>query len=695
MYRSAETFLRIVYESLYAPYGTGTRFQDMDWSLLFQYAVKSKLCAVTYPTVKRISDTTGDIPKDILKLWEQEALLGRNRAETCLERLKILESLAKEKDIEFCVFKGCVLADLFPKGTYRVSNDTDLFVDRENGEKLEKLLMECGYQYCPQNSSNQVAAYELYQNSVRIDRMEVHYSIWEDFQGPKIQKLKEFGVGTMEKTQEVTACGMKVRTFLPLEHLIYQMFHIIKHVICEGMNFAPFVDITLFVNENKDKINWEEFWEKMDTLGYAVFCETFFTMCHIYLKMDDSMLENRTNPTLDQRWNLLWQFILKTTRELPQAQDTLLHMLCRPFVDGMDAYEDPEKELEKKEYAQIHKYGKSKIETMHLLGLTRMETSLKNVKQKEIVFTKDIQKAKEEAKYFYSIYGITVASEIEMFELLPGERMGKTRKDADVYVHYCPVGMLDNPQLQMIKPDRIWFQGNGNSYLVQNGNEIVVDKRIESKTDKEVKAYVISHGLSFVLHMKNKMALHGATIGKNDKALTIIGSSGSGKSTISTSLMKQGYQLIADDISVMKIEEDDVQVEIAVPQQKYCKDTALKEGYKLEDLECISEVRDKYRVLLKEEELYQGKSSLAGIFEIFLDKNATKVFVEQPQGLDLLKLLSYNMFSQYLFSNTNGMSPEVFQTALQIAQKVPVYVIHRPEGIDTVEEITDTILKLM
>ena len=43
--------------------------------------------------------------------------------------------------------------------------------------------------------------------------------------------------------------------------------------------------------------------------------------------------------------------------------------------------------------------------------------------------------------------------------------------DADVYVHYCPVGMLDNPQLQMIKPDRIWFQGNGNSYLVQNGKQ--------------------------------------------------------------------------------------------------------------------------------------------------------------------------------------------------------------------------------
>lgn len=695
MYRNAETFLRIVYESLYAPYGTGSRFLDIDWKLLYQYAVKSKLCTVTYPTVKRISDDTNEIPKDVLKQWEEEYIVGKSRAETSLEQLRMLNSMAQERNITFCVFKGCVLGDLYPKGTYRVSNDTDVLVDAENGEKLEKLLKECGYQYCPQDSSEQVAAYELYKDGIRIDRMEVHYSVWEEFTGPKIEKLKEYGVGTLENTQEQIVCGMKVRTFQPTKHLIYQMFHIIKHVICEGMNFSPFGDITLFVNESKDDIKWDEFWEEMDALGYATFCETFFAMCHIYLKMDDSMMEHRTNPSLEQRWNLLWQFILKTTRELPQAQDALLHMLCRPYVDGMDAYEDPEKELPKKEYSEVYKYGKSKIETMHLLGLTRMETSLGNVEQKEIVFTKDIQKAKEEAKYFYSIYGITVASEIEMFELLPGERLGKTRKEADVYVHYCPVGMLDNPQLQMIKPNRVWFQGNGNSYLVQNANEIVVDKREENKTDKDVKSYVISHGLAFILHMLDAVALHGATIGKNDKALTIIGTSGSGKSTISTSLMKQGYQLVADDISVMKVTKDDIQVQIAVPQQKYCKDTALKEGYNIEDLECINEARDKYRLILKEEELYQGNRSLAGIFEIMPDKNATKVFVEQPKGLELLKLLSYNMFSQYLFSNTNGMSPKVFQAALEIAKRVPVYTIHRPQGMDTVEEITNTIISLV
>ena len=328
--------------------------------------------------------------------------------------------------------------------------------------------------------------------------------------------------------------------------------------------------------------------------------------------------------------------------------------------------------------------------------MTCQETSAGEIEEKEIIFTKDLKAAKKNAPYFYQIYGLTVASEIEMSELIPGESTGIAKEDADVYVHYCEEhGMLQNPQLQMIQSNRVWFESAHGRFLVQNGNEIVADKKELHFSDEKIKPYIISHGLAFILYMKNIVTLHGSTVGNEEGAVTIIGNSGAGKSTISTGLRKRGYKLIADDVSAIKLENGVPYVQIAVPQQKFCRDTALKEGYKLEEIECINEIRDKYRVKLSDDEMCSGPGKLKGIFEIIPDTKDNSFRVEKADGLDLLKLMSANMFSQYLFSNSSGLSADMFQTTLQIAQQIPVYRIYRPTDRDTVEQILDEIIALV
>lgn len=692
MYRTGETLLQVVYEALYAPYGTGYDYEDMDWELLYKMAAGSKLSTLTYHTVKRLSDRY-KIPTEVLKQWEQDYISGTAKA---LESKAAFSEFVKETEkaqVNYGVFKGFVLADLFPKPEYRISNDTDILIKREEAPKLLKVLKTLGYEKDHHDSSEQVPVYYRENPS---HRLEIHYSLWEEFKGPKIEILDSFGITEESTFIKLNACDMNLTTLGYEEHLIYQMFHIIKHVLVEGMGFSGMADITLYINKYGEKIDFSSFWRKMEQLGYATFCETFFQCCIHYLRMNNQIMKHRSLPSYEVKGRLLIEFINKIMIPYEVEDEIKMYQLTRPYVDGMDAYYNPEKHLEEEEYKRVQNRAKAKIETIHLLGLTCQETSMGEIEERELVFTKDLQKAKKNAKFFYEIYGLIVASEIEMDELIAADTTKFEKEQADVYVHYCDeMGMLKDPQLQIIQSNRVWFDTVHASFLVQNGNEVVVDKKEKSSPEEKIKPFIISHALAFILYMKNIITLHGATVGDETGAVTIIGTSGAGKSTISTGLRKRGYKLIADDVSAIKLENGIPYVQIAVPHQKFCRDTALKEGYKLEEIERINEARDKYRVKLSEEEMCSGPGKLKGIFELNLNTKDNTFKIEKAEGLELLKLISANMFSQYLFSNTSGPSVEIFQDALKIAQQVPVYKIYRPTTGDTVERILEEIEKVV
>lgn len=691
MYRTAETFLHVVYEALYAPYGTGYNYEGINWDILYQMAEGSKLEVLTYETAKRLSKAY-IIPEEILEKWNQAYQMGIRAAEECKNAFSEFAAKAKEDKVEYAVFKGFVLADLFPNPLYRISNDTDILIKKENAPEMIKFLKKLGYQKDTHDSSEQVP---VYYREYPAHRLELHYSLWEEFKGPKVDMLESFGITEESGFINLKAWDMELTTLGYEEHLIYQMFHIIKHILVEGMSFSALVDITLYINKYGKNIDFGCFWKKMEQLGYATFCETFFQCCIQYLKMDSGIMKRRSRPSVDMKGYLMVEFINKIMTPFDMEKEIKMYMLTRPYVDGMDAYDDPEKHLDEPQYKNVLERAKAKIKMIHALGLTCQETSTGEVEEKEIIFTEDLQKAKKNAAYFYQIYGLTVASEIEMSELIVGEISGVKKEDADVYVHHCDVqGTLENPQFQMIQSNRVWFESLHARFLVQNGNEIVIDKKDAGFPDEKVKPYVISHGLAFILYMKNIIALHGSTVGNEKGAITIIGSSGAGKSTISIGLRKRGYKLIADDVSAIKIENGVPYVQIAVPHQKFCRDTALKEGYKLEEIECINEVRDKYRVKLSKDEMHPGPGVLKGIFEIIPDTKDNAFRIEKEEGLDLLQLMSSNMFSQYLFSNTSGLSAEMFQTTLQIAQMVPVYRIYRPVDEDTVDRIIAEIVEI-
>lgn len=242
---------------------------------------------------------------------------------------KVLEQM-KQQQIQIIVFKGCVLADLYPEYIKRTSCDTDLLVDKENREAAEKVLELLGYQKNEEKSNSEVQVYRLENPEHNI---ELHTCLWEDYTGKRLDVLESMQLSSKESLINIDACGIPLTTLGYEEHLVYQIFHIIKHFSLQGVGIKYLVDITLYLDAYGQYINYDSFWKKMKLLGYEKFCYELFMLCIEWLGMNDSIMEGKKELAGIERKLLLEDmFQIGMTYEDKNAGWQIMGMMTPYFV---------------------------------------------------------------------------------------------------------------------------------------------------------------------------------------------------------------------------------------------------------------------------------------------------------------------------------------------------------------------------
>lgn len=209
------------------------------------------------------------------------------------ERYKCIRkvvSLAKENNITFVLFKGCVLADLYPQYMQRTSCDTDIFVYEEDKQKALKLLTDAGYDIIDESSKDKVTVLE-YEKAHHV--IELHTCLWEDYEGRRLDILESMGLTDRNKLIQLQVCGFEATTLDYEDHLLYQLFHIIKHFSLEGVGVKYLSDITLYVDKYGKYIDYNDLWRKLESLGYEKFSHYLFAVCIEFLGMNGEILEGR------------------------------------------------------------------------------------------------------------------------------------------------------------------------------------------------------------------------------------------------------------------------------------------------------------------------------------------------------------------------------------------------------------------
>lgn len=256
--------------------------KNVDMYTIYDYASKNKLVVPVFETTSWINITD----MKLYKAWEKQAFeytikqINRNNATS-----KII-SEARKRGLKAILFKGLVLANLYKSTELRTSSDTDILTDRDNEREFVKLLSELGYVKIEEKSKDEVYNYynEEYKHLV-----ELHFCLWEDFKGIKLDVLEKLNLES--KTIEVVVDDMQLTTLNENAHLTYMMFHLIKHYILEGANLRFLLDMSMFVNRYDNRIDWQAFFAGIESLEYTEFTKNIFIIMERYMSMSRKVLE--------------------------------------------------------------------------------------------------------------------------------------------------------------------------------------------------------------------------------------------------------------------------------------------------------------------------------------------------------------------------------------------------------------------
>ena len=266
-------------------------YEGLDWQVFEKLVSKNQLKPLLLnPLLLLAHDQCIDMPQEQLKRWKQESFQSTiNEYKKQYQLKKIIEA-GKREQVQFIVFKGCVLADLYPKYTLRTSCDSDLLVEEKNCKKASKVLMQLNYEIYEQDSKEKVT---VFIEPITKHMVELHVSLWEDFEGEKINRLNQMELAKESTLITLHLNNLSVTTLGYEEHLIYQMVHIIKHFTLQGIGIRYLVDVTLYIKKYGQFIDYRDFWIKMDELGFGEFCEKFFSIGMHYFGLSSEIMGNR------------------------------------------------------------------------------------------------------------------------------------------------------------------------------------------------------------------------------------------------------------------------------------------------------------------------------------------------------------------------------------------------------------------
>ncbi|WP_026506645.1 hypothetical protein [Butyrivibrio sp. MC2013] len=292
-------------------------------------------------------------------------------------------------------------------------------------------------------------------------------------------------------------------------------------------------------------------------------------------------------------------------------------------------------------------------------------------------------------KYMYKIYGLKVASDIEIppAEVLDAEDEGTV--DVEIVLGDIPSKLED----AVSKGYNSWINGFGEAwfntpgtgqYYVHDGRRIVV-KPVPNGDDKLLYSMLLSAGLCLIILQRNEMVLHGGVIVRDGHAFVVSGESGAGKSTITMELLAEDDNyFLADDTVRILTRDEGVYAQPTYPQQKVCRDVAEKLG--IEGMIYIDEERDKFAVPRREK--YISEEMLVNaIYILRVRDDIDKVQYQRLTGKDYIDAVVNNLYLSVNYKRDLGVPMSMIQMIGKMYDKVAIYYIDRPTEGDTVEEI--------
>ena len=293
----------------------------------------------------------------------------------------------------------------------------------------------------------------------------------------------------------------------------------------------------------------------------------------------------------------------------------------------------------------------------------------------------------------YTIYGLTVASELACPELLPA--VGDGSPDVAVLLGRVPERIADplhdDGHLQ-IGPGAFQVLIDGVArYRVTGGRTVVVDP-LAGADEGDVRLYLLGTVLGAALHQRGRLPLHGAAMAVDGRVHVFCGDSGAGKSTLAAALNRRGLPLLCDDVGVVAPEADGtVRFFPGFPRLKLWRDTLDHFGIDPRPL-----VRDrtrtaKYHLRLRAA-FHSQPLPLAGVYLLDRAEADAPPTVEPLTRYETIATLIAHTYRRALVRRIGDPAGHLHQCA-RIAARVAGYRFRRPWSLARLDESAERLLE--
>lgn len=292
--------------------------------------------------------------------------------------------------------------------------------------------------------------------------------------------------------------------------------------------------------------------------------------------------------------------------------------------------------------------------------------------------------------YCYSAFGLNFESEIEIPEFLPAAGNPQVFIKLDKTPEALPNPSFSGVRFQassnqfLLKVDKIA------SYLIEKGETIYIEPK-PGATESDIRLFLLGSAIGALIHQRGLLPMHGSCLVIDQNAYIISGISGAGKSTLAAALVKKGYSLLSDDISVVSLNDKSEPFTFpGYPQMKLWADSLKKLGLEPSHYSKIRERLNKHAFHVKES--FANKNfPLNGVY-ILSTKNTEGISMSELKGIEKFNAIKNNTY-RLNFIKGIGNTGAHFKHISALAKHCDVKQIARPSKGSSIQELIALIEK--
>lgn len=236
--------------------------KDIDWKEIFHLSNIHKVTAIISTQIKLL-------PNEYRPHGKGKSYFNQYLGKTLQdydERIEAYNHFIKvltDNNIRHLIVKGAVLRNIYPVKELRTSGDTDAVIHKDDYDRCAQILLNSGFEL-DQDTGDEL---DMYYNEQYFEINRYFESINDEtknfFENPFDEKL--------------SACDGFTYTLYPVYHLVYVLYHILKHIKHGGAGVRMLLDICVLINTYD--IDIKEFLNIMSDLKLEKSAKTILSIC--------------------------------------------------------------------------------------------------------------------------------------------------------------------------------------------------------------------------------------------------------------------------------------------------------------------------------------------------------------------------------------------------------------------------------